>query len=304
MDYCLTTFGLTKSYRKTKALDGLTMRVPEGEIYGLVGKNGAGKTTFFRVICGLQSADAGTYSLYGIENTDKNIRQSRKRVGAMIGDPALYGNMTAEENMKMQYIQLGISSFADINEILACVGLSETGKKKVRNYSRGMKQRLGIALALAGHPDLILLDEPVNGLDPQGIVEIRELILKLNQERNITFVISSHLLNELSRLATCYGFVDKGRIIKEISAEELEMECRKCKVISVNKTEALIPVLDNAHIEYRVITDTEAEIYGDVSVSKLCTLLAQNGIELLNSVEKDEDLESYFINLVGGEGNA
>lgn len=167
-----------------------------------------------------------------------------------------------------------------------------------------MRQRLGIALALAGDPDFIVLDEPVNGLDPQGIVEIRELIIKLNKERNITFMISSHILGELSKLATYYGFVDKGRIIKEISAAELEKACRRCLVIHVDSSERLASALDSANVEYKLITDTEAEIYSEITITRLNKVLSDNGITLVKMSEKDEDLEAYYINLLGGNGNA
>mgnify|MGYP000769716626 CR=1 FL=1 len=198
------------------------MHVPRGAIYGFVGKNGAGKTTLIRLICGLQRPTSGSYRLYGSENTDKKILEAQRRIGAVVETPSIYLDMTAEENMKEQYYVLGLPSFEGIPQILKLVGLEDAGKKKAKDFSLGMRQRLGIAIALAGKPDLLVLDEPTNGLDPQGIVEMRELILKLNRERQITVLISSHILDELSRLATHYGFIDKGTIVKEITAEELE----------------------------------------------------------------------------------
>lgn len=211
--------------------------------------------------------------------------------------------MTAYDNIKQQYLILGIPSFDDIDELLRLVGLENTGKKKVKNFSLGMKQRLGIAVALAGSPDFIVLDEPVNGLDPQGIIEMRELILKLNKEKNITFLISSHILDELSKLATHYGFVDSGRIVKEISAKELEKACSKAIRITVSDINALIPVLDEYKIEYTVISDTEADIYSDFNVSKLVLKLAEKNCNVISMYERDENLESYYINLVGGNDN-
>lgn len=304
MEYCLTTSGLTKSYRKCHALNGLTMNVPKGAIYGLVGKNGAGKTTLIRIICGLQSQTKGSYSIFGTDCTESSVHKARRRMGAVVETPSLYGSMSAEDNLRQQYILLGKPSFKDIPVLLDTVGLKDTGGKKAKNFSLGMKQRLGIAMALAGDPDFIVLDEPVNGLDPQGIVEIRELIIKLNRERNISFLISSHILGELSKLATHYGFMDKGRIVKEISAEEIEKACRRCLLIQVNSTERLIPVLDKAKIEYKLITNTEAEIYSNVTVSDLSRMLSADGITILKMTEKDEDLESYYINLLGGKENA
>ena len=201
MDYVLTTENLVKQYGQCKALDGLCMQVPKGSIYGFLGRNGAGKTTLIRVICGLQPPTAGSFTLYGTEHSSKNIVTARRRMGAVVETPAIYSDMTAEDNLKQQYRILGLPSYDSIPELLKLVGLENTGKKKARVFSLGMKQRLGIALALAGSPDFLVLDEPTNGLDPQGIIEIRELILKLNRERQITVLISSHILDELSRLA-------------------------------------------------------------------------------------------------------
>ena len=227
----LQTNSLTKKYKNFQALNGLTMNVPKGSIYGFVGKNGAGKTTLIRLICGLQEPTSGDFTLYGIRNDSKDIIKSRRRMGAVVETPSIYMDMTAEENLKQQYLILGLPSYEGIPELLKLVGLENTGKKKAKNFSLGMKQRLGIAIALTGDPDFLVLDEPVNGLDPQGIVEMRELILKLNRERQITVLISSHILDELSRLATHYGIIDNGRMVKELSAEELDAACRKSKFI-------------------------------------------------------------------------
>ena len=197
-----TTENLGKQYRHFKALGDLTMHVPKGAIYGFVGRNGAGKTTLIRLVCGLQEPTSGSFTLYGIKNIDKNIVKSRRRMGAVVETPSIYLDMTAEENLRQQYRVLGLPSFDAIPELLKLVGLHNTGKKKAKNFSLGMKQRLGIAIALAGDPDFLILDEPANGLDPQGIIEMRELILRLNRERQMTVLISSHILDELSRLAT------------------------------------------------------------------------------------------------------
>ena len=209
MEYVLETNAIGKSYGHFKALSALSMHVPKGSIYGFVGKNGAGKTTLIRLICGLQDPSSGSYTLYGIRNDEKEIISSRRRLGAIVETPSIYMNMTAEENMKQQYRILGIPSLDGIRDTLKLVNLADTGKKKAGNFSLGMRQRLGIALALAGSPDFLILDEPINGLDPQGIIEMRELILKLNREQQITVLISSHILDELSRLATYYGFIDE-----------------------------------------------------------------------------------------------
>lgn len=212
MDYVLTTNALSKEYGTFKALNSVSLRIPKGAIYGFVGKNGAGKTTLIRLICGLQTATSGEYTLYGRKNTDKEIYKSRRRMGAVVETPSIYLDMTAEQNLKEQYRVLGLPSFDGLPELLKLVGLENTGKKKAKNFSLGMRQRLGIAVALCGNPDFLVLDEPINGLDPQGIIEMRKLILKLNREHQITVLISSHILDELAKLATHYGFIDNGHV--------------------------------------------------------------------------------------------
>ena len=211
--------------------------------------------------------------------------------------------MTAEDNLKQQYRILGMPSFDGITELLKLVGLENTGRKKAKNFSLGMRQRLGIAVALCGDPDLLVLDEPINGLDPQGIIEIRELILKLNREQKITVLISSHILDELSRLATHYGFIDSGRIVREMSAEELEAACRKCMRITVSNTAVLASVLDEMRLEYSVIDDKTADIYAKPNITQLSLALAKDGCEVLSLEEHDESLESFYISLVGGADN-
>lgn len=299
MEYVLTADALCKHYAHFKALDGLSMRVPKGAVYGFIGKNGAGKTTLIRLVCGLQAPTSGTFALYGAENHDRRIRQARRRMGAVVETPSIYLDMTAEENLRAQYRVLGLPSFDSIPELLRLVGLSDTGKKKARHFSLGMKQRLGIAVALAGNPDFLVLDEPVNGLDPQGIIEIRELILRLNREHQITVLISSHILDELSKLATHYGFIDGGRIVKEISAEELETACRKCTRMKVTDTQALTRVLDSMNIQYKILPDDTADVFARPNVSQLTLRLLEQGCEILSIVERDESLESYYVSLVG-----
>lgn len=300
MDYVLKTNALSKNYKNFKALNGLSMNVPKGSIYGFVGKNGAGKTTLIRLICGLQEPTSGDYMLYGKKNTDKEIVKSRRRMGAVVETPSVYLDMTAEDNLKQQYRILGLPSFDGFTDILKLVGLDNTGKKKAKDFSLGMRQRLGIAIALVGDPDFLVLDEPVNGLDPQGIIEIRELILKLNHEHQITVLISSHILDELSRFATHYGFIDSGRMVKEISAKELEEACRKCIRMEVTNVKALARVLDGMKIDYKILSDTTADVYAKVNVSRLTAALAKENCEVVSMQERDESLESYYIGLVGG----
>lgn len=303
MDYVLKTNGLCKNYRHFKALNGLSMNVPKGAIYGFVGKNGAGKTTLIRLICGLQRPTNGDFELYGIKNTDRTISKSRRRMGAVVETPSIYLDMTARDNLKQQYRFLGAPSFDGIDDLLKLVGLENTGKKKARNFSLGMKQRLGIAVALCGNPDFLVLDEPINGLDPQGIIEIRELILKLNREQQITVLISSHILDELSRLTTHFGFIDSGRIVKEMSAEELEAALRKCVRMRVSDTKALARVLDGMNIEYKILDSTTADVYAKPNFTQLAMELSKENCEVISMEEHDENLESFYVNLVGGSKN-
>lgn len=304
MDYCLTTCGLSKRYGDFKALNNLSMHVPRGAIYGFVGKNGAGKTTLIRLICGLQMPTEGTFTLCGVDNTDRRIGKIRRRMGAVVETPSIYLDATAKENIREQYRVLGMPSLDTADDLLAFVGLENTGTKRVRNFSLGMRQRLGIAIALCGRPDFLMLDEPANGLDPQGIIEIRELMLRLNRELQITVLISSHILDELSRLATHYGFIDKGSMVKEISAAGLEAECRKCTRLTVSDTKRLCQVLDRTGLEYRVVSSTEADIYGKVKAADLVHALDSVGCDTISMREKNESLETYYMNLVGGGADA
>lgn len=300
MEYCLTAERLSKHYRHFKALEGLSIHVPKGSIYGLVGRNGAGKTTLIRLICGLQSPTSGEYILYGKRNTEKGITEARRRMGAVVETPSIYSDMTAEENIRQQYLILGIPSFDGIRGLLELVGLEDVGKKKAKNFSLGMRQRLGIAVALAGDPDFLILDEPANGLDPEGIIEMRELILRLNRERQITVLISSHILDELSRLATHYGFLDQGRMVKELSAQELESACQKCVRLRISDTKALSQALERVGLEYKIRSHEEADVYGEVNLSQLILDLAKEDCQVLGIQEHNESLESYFMGLVGG----
>ena len=304
MEAVLQTYELCKRYRRFTALENVNINVPKGAIYGLVGKNGAGKTTLIRVICGLQEPTAGDYALYGARSGEKALHRARRRMGAVVETPSLYPDMTAEQNLKLQYRVLGLPDEKGIPELLELAGLSRAGKKKAGHFSLGMKQRLGIAVALCGDPDFLVLDEPTNGLDPQGIVEMRELILKLNRERQITVLISSHILDELSKLATHYGFLDKGRLLRQVTAQEVEAACRKCLRATVTNAPALCFVLDKMGLPYAVAGENQGDIYQQVNVTQLVDALKGEGCQLISLKERDESLESYFINLVGGERDA
>lgn len=304
MEYVLETSGLCKRYRDFTALHGLDMHIPKGAIYGFVGRNGAGKTTLLRLICGLQEPTGGSFTLYGVKNTDARIGRSRRRMGAVVETPSIYLDMTAEQNIRQQYLVLGLPSTDGIADLLQLVGLGDTGNKKAKNFSLGMRQRLGIAVALAGDPDFLVLDEPVNGLDPQGIIETRELILKLNREHGITVLISSHILDELSRLATHYGFIDGGHMVKEMSAAELESRCRKCVRVEVSDVKVLARVLDGLRAEYRIVDDAHADVYAELPVTELVSTLAKEGCTVRSIKERNESLESFYMNLIGGAHHA
>ncbi len=300
MEMMLTVQDLTKRYHDFKALDHFSMNVEKGAIYGFVGRNGAGKTTLIRTICGLQAPSQGTYTLLGRKHNDPKIAKSRRKMGAVIETPSLYRELNARENLEVQLRMLGLAESAETDRLLALVGLSEAGRKKVKDFSLGMRQRLAMAVALAGDPDFLVLDEPVNGLDPQGIIEVRELILKLNQKHQVTVMISSHNLDELARLATVYGFIDHGRMVKEIAADELEKTCRKCVELSVGSVEAAVETLESTGVDYRVTAADTVEVYGEIGLSDLLLKLAKNGCAVLSMKARDESLESYYLSLVGG----
>ena len=241
MDAVLKTTELTKMFSRKKAVNSVSMTVNRGDIYGFIGKNGAGKTTLIRMAVGLASPTSGTIELFG----SKNLTQMRKKIGTVIEYPAVIPHMTARQNLETQCRLQGVKDPKEIDRILEIVGLSDTGKKKAKNFSLGMKQRLAIAIALIGEPEFLFLDEPTNGLDPAGIKEIRELIQRLNHERGITVLISSHILGELSKLATRYGIIDRGMMIDEFTAEELEARCQSSLIIQVDQVEKACSVLEN-----------------------------------------------------------
>lgn len=300
MEYIVTANNLCKYYPKFKALNNFSMHVPKGAIYGFVGRNGAGKTTLIRLLTGLQLPTSGEFSLYGTKHTDSAILSIRRRMGAVVETPSLYLDKTAEENLRLQYRTLGLPSFDGIKELLELVGLHDTGNKKAKKFSLGMRQRLGIAIALCGNPDFLVLDEPINGLDPQGIIEVRELILKLNRERGVTVLISSHILDELARLATHFGFVDGGHMVKEMSAEELDAACKKSIFIETDHPELLSAALAGMGLDYRLESDSSASIFSDTEVTPLVLALHEKGITVKKMTERDESLESFFLSLVGG----
>lgn len=296
---------LVKRYKGINVVDSVSIKVKKGHIYGLVGRNGAGKTTVLKMIVGNTVQTSGEIELFG-KSDAKGIEIGRSRSGAIIENPAFFPYLTAKENLEYYRIQRGIAE-NNIDEILMEVGLGEVGKKKFKNFSLGMKQRLGLALAISSNPDILILDEPINGLDPMGIVEFRNIILKLNKDRGITVLISSHILNELANIATDFGFIEKGKIIQEISAVDLHEKCKECLQANVSSTEKVATLLEqklNCR-DYEVISNTLINIYNfNNEPSIISELIVKNGVKLNSMVSKGQNLEDYFIALVGGKENA
>lgn len=303
-DLLLSTSALTKQFGRHKAVNRVSMHIKRGAIYGFIGRNGAGKTTTLRMIGGLAAPTDGEIEMFGCKG--RELKYIRSRVGCLIEGPGLYGNMTARDNMKMKCLLLGVRKKGYIDEILEVVGLKDVEKKQVKKYSLGMKQRLGIAMALIGEPDLLVLDEPINGLDPQGIAEIRETILRLNKERNITILISSHILEELSKIATDYGIIHQGTLLQEITDKELREKCSERLEITLSSPELALPVLDRMGIHrYQVIDKERIYVFERLDESAHLNMeFAKAGIPVKGFSVINEELETYFLNLTGGSAHA
>lgn len=303
-EFLLETHGLTKQYGHHKAVDSVNLHVKKGAIYGFIGRNGAGKTTCLRMIAGLARPTAGEISLFGYSG--KELLQVRSRVGCLIETPGLYRNMTAYENLKVKCLMTGIKKKGYIEDILESVGLADTGNKRVKNFSLGMKQRLGVALALVGEPDLLVLDEPINGLDPQGIAEVRDTVQRLCDEKNMTIIISSHILEELAKIATDYGIIHNGSLIQELTREELMRRCSERIEITLDNPESALPVLDNmGFINYQVADKNHIYVFERLDESAALNMeLAKHGVLVKGISITSEELESYFLNLTGGAADA
>lgn len=303
-EYVIRASNITKIYKKHKVLDDLSINIKKGDIYGFVGKNGAGKTTMIRVITGLVIPNNGQVELFGYSE-EKEIIKQRGRMGVLIESPALYLNMTARENLELIRIQRGIPGTKCIDETLSLVGLKDIQKKKTKNFSLGMKQRLGIAMALLSDPELLLLDEPINGLDPIGIKEIRELLLKLNKERGTTILISSHILSELTHICNRYGFINDGKLIEEITASEFSNKCRTYIHLKISDSSDVSLILENelGIKDYEVFPDNIIRIYDEFDGEKITLALAKHNIGVKEIMQMGESLEDYFTKLVGGKDN-
>ena len=298
-DFIIKVNAVSKDYGKFRALDSMSFTVPKGSIYGLVGRNGAGKTTVMRIISGLQKPTSGTVE-YGFDH------KKLGNVGALVELPSIYSNQSARENLIFQYINLGLKIDESIDKNLNFVGLGNTGNKKAGKFSLGMRQRLGIAMAMAGDPEVLILDEPINGLDPQGIIQIRDLLIKLNKEKGVTIIISSHILSELSKLATDFAFVEGGKVVKEIKAEDLEVDgSGKLETeFYTGDPEKLIPVLTAKGLTATFDPKTRiVHAKGYYNLTNVVLAANEAGVNIARVVTKETDLETYFVKLVGGESN-
>ena len=302
----LKTYNITKKYGEQLAVDNVNMTIKKGDIYGFIGQNGAGKTTLIRLITGLIHKSGGEIELLGA-NEENELNKARTMVGSLIATPTFYTNMTARENLEVSRLVRNIPGKKCIDEVLELVGLKDVEKKKVKNFSLGMRQRLGIANALMGNPKLLILDEPINGLDPMGIVEIRELLKKINKEKDMTILISSHILSELSELATTYGIISNGKLIEEITAKQLSEKCRQYIDLKVDDTARAVILLERelGISDYEVLEDSNIKVFSNLdNVGEVNSLLSRSGIIVESISVKGENLEEYFMNKVGGVLNA
>lgn len=300
MSMVLQTNCLTKKYGKQIAVNKVNLNVAKGDIYGLIGKNGAGKTTLMKIACGLIIPNQGRIQLF----ESSNLKKGRKRMGCVIEQPALYPGMTARENLIYYNKLLGIPDYQNIDDVLNLVGLQSTSKKKTKHFSLGMKQRLSIAISLIGNPDFLILDEPINGLDPSGIKEIRELLLKLNYENNITILVSSHILGELAKIATKYGIIKNGILVDEFEAVELENRCKRYLSLIVDDSEKAAYIIKNniKSTDYKVFDQGKIYIYDCLDIpEQINKELVENDVLVSNISLEGYDIEAYFVNMMGGD---
>ena len=304
-DIILETRNLTKKYKNVCALDNVSISLKKNHIYGFIGENGAGKSTFMKIVSGLIFPTSGDYSLMG-ESDPKAIERKRRNVGTIIEEPALYPKYSVWRNVEIQRVIVGNPDKSVTDKVIEMVGLTEAKDKKAKTLSMGMKQRLGIAIAMVGNPQLLILDEPINGLDPKNIVALREMLKKINEENECTIFVSSHILSELYLLASDFIFIHRGRIIETTTHEELEEKCSQYIIVRNDNIPETVTILEKhfADVNYKVTADDTIKIYGKPGMkAELSKYLMEAGIVISELSEKEQSLEEYFMTLTGGAAN-
>jgi ABC-2 type transport system ATP-binding protein len=298
--YIIETKDLTKKYGGNPVVNKVNMHIPEGTIYGFVGENGSGKTTIMRLITGLAEPSGGSFTMFGIPNNDRRIHPARKQMAAIVEATSLVPTMTARENLIYQELYLGIKLTEEERmDLLKKVHLENVGNKKVKNFSLGMRQRMGIALALMNHPKLMLLDEPMNGLDPQGIADLRDLLIELNVKEHITVLISSHILSELEKIASIYGFISHGRLLEELTVEELQNKCRKSLTIKVEDYDTIEKTIKGLKVkDYKIYSNGDVVIYDDIEIAAFVANLYKKGVKIISIRSSEENVEDYYLHLI------
>lgn len=306
MDYILTSDNISKQYKHVKAVDSVSLHVPKGSIYGFIGRNGAGKTTTLKILSGLARPTSGDFSVFGCSGEELRKQNMFSRIGILIENPGLYLDMSAYDNLRMKCLYAGIKDKNYIYDLLSLVGLGNVGRRATKNFSLGMKQRLGIAIALIGNPEILFLDEPINGLDPQGIAEIRETIVRLNKEKGLTIVISSHILEELSKIATDYGIINNGKLIAELTAEELSSQCESRIVFKFADVQSACGRLSEMGItRFKVIDPVTVHVYEKLEqIAQIGMALAKSDILISGMWIESAGIEEFFFNMTGGVHNA
>ena len=303
MDVILKTNEICKTYGSQKVLDKVSLTVNRGDIYGFVGENGAGKTTVIRLVTGLISADSGDFELFGVPSTDtKELSKAKRKIAAIVEAPSIFANFNAIDNILLNQSILGKKDIAKAKELLKFVGLDKVAyNKKAGNFSLGMRQRLGIAMCLSTDPEFLILDEPLNGLDPEGIVEVRELILKMNREKGITFMISSHILTELNLIANRYGIISHGKMIKEVTKEDVESSMNKTTKIKTNDNAKAIEIIKGFIPSENLIDNGDyIVVLGEFPISDVIVALAKEGINVTDISTKEASIEDYYLTTLGG----